>query len=126
MPRSTAIATLLLLLLPLCLPLVPPKGESSLPACCGRDGKHRCSVSSRSRAAVQDHAAPAVQTAGEFCPYRSLPFVPAASNAISLPAQRVSAVRPPEYPEAVLQTVMRARVAEARNHHKRGPPYLLA
>lgn len=126
MLRSTAIATLLLLLLPLCLPLIPPKGESSPPACCRRDGKHRCSVSSRSRTAVQDHAAPTVQTEGEFCRHRSLFFGTAASCAIAVPSRAAYANRPLLYSGAILQTLLRARVAEARNHHKRGPPYLLA
>jgi len=126
MLRSKAIATLLLLLLlPLCLPLVPPKGESSLPACCRGNGKHRCSVK-RLRATVQDHAAPTVQTAGEVCPHRSLLFGATASCAVAVPSRAMYAIRPLTRSSAILQTVLRAGVAEARNHHKRGPPFLLA
>lgn len=123
MVRTTAIAVLFFLLLPLGLPLAPPGAGSPVPVCCRRDGKHRCSVAARLRPSTQDlSTGPALRSATEPCPYRSMLFRPAATDAIGIPARAAFCVRPLEYSEVILQTVLQARISEARSHHKRGPP----
>ena len=123
MARTTAIAVLLFLVLPLCLPLAPPKGESALPACCRRDGKHRCGMGLRLQSSTQDRTeGRAVRSAPEPCPYRSTLSGPVASHAIAGPAQHPAYALPLAYSAAITQTVLLARISEARSHHKRGPP----
>jgi hypothetical protein len=123
MVRSTAIAVLLFLLVPLCLPLAPPRDESSLPACCRRDGKHRCGMAWRLQSSTQDQTnGPAVRSAAEPCPYRSALFGPIAPHAMAAPAQKPAYAPPLPYSAAIAQTVLLARISEARSHHKRGPP----
>ena len=123
MRRSVASALLLFLALPLSLPLVPAKGESALPACCRRDGKHRCGMALRLRSSIQDQTeGPAVRTVAELCPYRSALFGPVVSHAIASPALQPSYRTPSAYSAASAQTVLLARISQARSHHKRGPP----
>lgn len=123
MARTTAIAVLLFLWLPLCLPLAPPKAESSLPACCRRHGKHLCGLAARFRSSIQDQAhGPSVRGATEPCPYCSLLFGPAVGHVIGVPARAASCARPLTCPAAIVQTVLQARISEARSHHERGPP----
>lgn len=127
MGRTTAIAVLLFLLLPLCLPLAPTKAESSLPACCRQDGKHRCSVATRFRLSAQGQPArPTARSANEPCPYRSMLFAPAAPDAIGIPVRAVFCKRAVAYSKAILQAVRRSPTPEAHNHPKRGPPPLFA
>ncbi len=127
MARTTAIAVLMFLLLPLCLPLDQAKSEASLPACCRGNGKHRCSMMARFRPSNQDQSTgPAVRSANEPCPYGSMLFAPAAPYAIGVPARAASSARPVPYPAVILQAVLQARISEARSHHKRGPPPFLA
>jgi len=123
MLRTTAIAVLLLLVLPLWLPLAPLKGESALPACCRRDGKHRCGMGLRLRSSIQDQTeGPAVRSAAEPCPYRLTLSGPTSPSAIAGPAQQAAYALPLAYSAAFVETALRARISEARGHHKRGPP----
>jgi len=123
MRRSIASALLLFLVLPLSLPLVPPKGESALPACCRRDGKHRCGMALRLGSSTEDQTeGAAVRTAAEPCPYRSALFGPVVSHTIASPALQPSYQTPSAYSAVITQTVLWARISEARSHHKRGPP----
>jgi len=123
MRRSVASALLLFLVLPLCLSLVPPKGESALPACCRRDGKHRCGMTLRLWSSIQDAiGGPAVRTAAEPCPYRSTLFGPVVAHAIAGVAQQPSFGPPSAYSAASAQTVLFARISQTRSHYKRGPP----
>lgn len=123
MVRTTAIAVLLFLVLPLCLPLAPLKGESALPACCRQDGKHRCGMALRLQSSIQDQTeGPAVRSAAEPCPYRLTLSGPTSPSAIAAPAQQPAYAVRLAYSAAIVQAVLRARISEARGHHKRGPP----
>jgi len=122
MVRSTAIAALLFLLLPLGVPLFPSKADSSLPACCRQDGKHRCGVAVRFRQSPQEPAGrTAIRSAKETCPYSSILFGPTVPERLVVSAQ-VTWVRSSAFPAGIHQTVLQARISQARSHHKRGPP----
>jgi len=123
MRRPIAIALLLFLALPLCLPLARSTGESALPACCRRDGKHRCGMALRLRSSIQDETnGPAARSAVEPCPYRLALFGPTAPQTMAAPAPQPAYAPPLAYSAALVQTVLLARISEARSHHKRGPP----
>ena len=124
MVRATALAMLLFVLLSVCLPFFQPSLESSLPACCRRDGKHHCAMMAAVRSPSQDQTT--VRGAADLCPYRSILFRPAAPHALGVPARSAYCAQPISYPAAILQTVLQARISEARSHHKRGPPLFLA
>ena len=126
MVRSTAIAALLFLLLPLGVPLVLTKADSSLPACCRQEGKHRCGVAVRFRQSTQESAGrTAVRSAKETCPYSSMLFGPTVPDGIVVPVN-LSWARSSTFPAGIHQAVLQARISQARSHHKRGPPPVLA
>jgi hypothetical protein len=126
MSRTTAVALIGILLLPMCLSLAQPDSDASLPACCRRDGKHHCAMLARYQRLKQDQSGqPAVRTSAGSCPYRSMLFSPAAPRAAGLPAFRDFHARLVSYPTIVLQAALKARISEARSHYKRGPPSFL-
>ena len=128
MLRATASTVIAFLLLPLCLPLVPPHTESSLPACCRGNGKHRCrcALMARLRSSEQSQTAgPALRSANDACPCRSLLFVRAAPHGMGVPAHPTWRAQVVSHPRVILQAVLQARNSEARNHHERGPPSFL-
>jgi hypothetical protein len=125
MVRTTAIAVLMLLALPLCLPLAQLKTESSLPSCCRRNGQHHCAAMARFRSSNQPQPTePGFRSATHPCPYRSMLFATVASHGIAVPARSSSWVRLVAYPAVIVHTILQARISEARSHHKRGPPAL--
>jgi len=127
MRRSVSIALLLMMVAALLAPAAVATVTSPLPACCRGNGKHRCSMMARLRPSNQHQSSgPAVRGTTEPCPYRSMLFAPAPPDAMGVPARAASGVRLVSCPAAVLQTVLQARISEARSHHKRGPPPFLA
>jgi hypothetical protein len=126
MLRATASAVIAFLLLPLCLPFVQPDTESSLPACCRGNGKHHCAVMARLRSSEQSQTAgPALRSAKDACPFRSLLFVRAAPHGMGVPAHPTWRTQVVSHPRVILQAVLQARNSEARNHHERSPPSFL-
>ena len=123
MVRATAVAVLMFLALPLCLPLAQLRSESSLPACCRRNGKHHCASMVRFRSSNQDQPTePGFRSTTHPCPYRSMLFAPLASHAAAVPPRSSSWTQLVAYPAVIVQTVLQARISEARSHPKRGPP----
>jgi hypothetical protein len=100
------------------LPLVSLRAEAKLPACCRRDGKHKCSMKSMAGAGL-------TLKAQSNCPlYPSGKASPAvtkfgvASPAVAMAAPLVDFIAP------VAQTEARYRVSYSRAGQKRGPPSL--
>jgi len=110
---------LALLIAPQLLWLGAPNPESSLPACCRRDGKHHCAMMAVTE---EDAAAPALRASSPNCPFRSLSATPAGSSVgePSVSCALFSATITQS--EQIVQALISSRVSEARSHLKRGPP----
>lgn len=99
-----------------------PKSESSLRACCRRNGKHDCMMSMAERSRLSSHPSE-FSAPSEKCPYcpaailsvhRSVGFVPPSGQVIY--AGLVS------HPAGIVQAECQGRISRDRAHGKRGPP----
>jgi hypothetical protein len=92
---------------------------SKLPACCRKDGNHRCSMSAMSNGS----ASAGLKNGSARCPlYPKSAGAPARSSiAGALPAQQVFQIRTSQ-PEAVAQLEARYRMSFSRARQQRGPP----
>jgi hypothetical protein len=95
--------------------------ESTLPACCRRDGKHHCAMMDTS--GMKNAAGETQMTAlPPICPFRSqassIPYVASYLPASSL--AHFSGLQ--SHPAIHAQTFAALRVSETRSHQKRGPP----
>jgi hypothetical protein len=119
--RLLSIALLLLFSLPLISPLLglAPGFDASLPACCKRNGAHRCMMLQQTGSSEQGTGFSAI-------PQRC-PAYPAATTSIQHgklffhPASLLFA-EVVSHPSVKAQTQARARVALDRSRQKRGPP----
>ena len=98
---------------------------SSLPACCRRDGKHRCSMlGAMSGQAASSRAA--AQVWGPRCPYfPSARAFPPLSGMALLAASQSILVAMLNQPALQAQAEAGYRISFSRAHQKRGPPSLL-
>jgi hypothetical protein len=112
----------------LCQPLAQPflawnaTDKAGLPACCRRNGKHHCEMSTAERRQLISHD-PQFQAPREKCPYQqgatALPihgrtFISPVSQAIFADLTSQGA--------AVAQTESKLRISRNRSRQKRGPP----
>jgi hypothetical protein len=126
--RFYAIALLLLFVLPVIAPLLAlGQGidDTTLPACCRRDGKHNCLLRMNPAMAAFAQRGPSAATVvGERCPYGShaLPSLAhrdwSAETADAIFAGLVA------HPATAPQTEARRRISALRSNQKRGPPSL--
>jgi hypothetical protein len=118
--RLLAISLLWIFGLPLAAPLwMPSAAEASLPACCRRDGKHHCAISTESASQGQN-----VKIIAAKCPYA--PAVPAAIHFLVLaPSPRAASFAELiAHPAIHPQTEAQYRISFDRGRQKRGPPSL--
>jgi hypothetical protein len=114
-------------LLPLLMPFFSLGSESTLPACCRRDGKHQCAMASLFRQSVLSASSePIVRALTPACSYRARLLMPFVSRVFFVPSAQAFSVPAISYPELSLETVLLARHSEFRSHRKRGPPSLPA
>jgi len=125
MRRALASFLLALFSLPLIAPLALAGSDPTLPACCRRDGKHRCSMSSPDEAPMPGEVS--LHSVAARC--SSYPNATAATtdanigvpeNSVAFFAAVVS------HPAVQAQTEARYRISFARSSQKRGPPALLS
>jgi hypothetical protein len=102
-------------------------GQSTLPACCRRDGKHHCMMSPEARALLlgESTGAMRVGTPPEQCPYRQHSLVVAHLKTFTSPAATQAAFLLHE-PSAIAQAECLRRISFDRSRQKRGPPSLLS
>ncbi|MGC2163529.1 MAG: hypothetical protein WA634_16590 [Silvibacterium sp.] len=121
MRRLLAISLLMLFTAPFVMPLFGTStAESTVPACCRRNGKHHCMMN---MAWSQDRT---FRTVGEKCPYSIAPpailvlpsFKPSAAASVFAGITR--------HPAVVPQTEAQFRVSFDRSRQKRGPPAQIA
>ena len=124
------IALLVVLFLPLLAPLFSGGlgGETSLPACCRRNGMHHCAMIMLEKngiAAASDSKGPLWKRPLEQCPYcpamvvswhHQQMFAPSTAQAIF--AEFLG------HPSGTVQTESRRRISRDRSRQKRGPPNL--
>ncbi len=124
MPKALAILLMLVFAGDMALPALFADPESSLPACCRRDGKHHCAMMDMVEQ-QDDSAGPVVKSVQQRCPY-----FPRGGGA-QLNAQ--AAVIDPgpvfyagltSHPAVHAQTEARFRFSFSRSTQKRGPPEL--
>jgi hypothetical protein len=126
--RARAICGVLLafFLLPVFIPFFNLGSESTLPACCRRDGKHQCVMSARFQQAVPSASSePVVRAVTPACPYRSRLLMPIVSRVLFVPSAPAFSVSGVSSAALGVETIRVARVSEFRSHLKRGPPSLL-
>jgi len=117
--KLAANALMLFMLAPSLVCLAVPDPQSTLPACCRRDGKHHCAMLAMME---EEAAAPALQASPPNCPFRSLLATPAGSSVAGPPVRFAFITATITHSEQIVQALISARVSEARSHLKRGPP----
>ncbi|HLI86374.1 MAG TPA: hypothetical protein VKV17_20870 [Bryobacteraceae bacterium] len=122
MRRLSALSVLAAVVYSFFLPVLVAQAESDLPACCRRNGAHRCEM-----AGGAGSGAPEYRTISQRCPaFPGAPAVPVtgaaapAKDSIAIFAALVS------HPACQPQTAARGRVSFSRSRQKRGPPSLLS
>lgn len=122
--RILSISLLALFILPLISPLLALTStpDANLPACCRRNGKHHCMMSTEMAMmnGTQVNVVPA-----------KCPFYPTAANTaqhheLSFHTAALAFAEIVSHPAIHLQTEARARVALDCARQKRGPPALLS
>lgn len=123
MRRALAIFLMVGFSLPLIAPLFASAyAESSLPACCRRDGKHHCMM-----AEAMGQAPSRDRTVTEKCPYA--PFAGVAlmiPHAMAAAYHRVATAGPAGQAAIVGDALAGYRISADRTRLKRGPPSFLS
>ena len=129
MRRVSAILLVILFSFSLAGPALFQDAESSLPACCRRDGKHHCGMADRDVAdAVQmPSSGPSVDALRAKCPFfpNGGAVVPESGPAL-LAATHSAVVSFASQAAAPVQTDAGYRISSNTSHQKRGPPSLLS
>jgi hypothetical protein len=112
----------------LCQPLVQPflawnaTGKDSLPACCRRNGKHHCEMSTAERLQLISHD-PQFQAPREKCPYsQRTSALPIHGRTFISPVGQMIFADLTSQPAAIAQTESKLRISRNRSRQKRGPP----
>ena len=101
-----------------------PSGESGVPACCRRTGKHHCGMTVAERRQGSERG-DRLRAPLELCPYASQATL-AAYLKLSLAAATGTVLAAPgNHPGGVIQTASKWRIARDRSRQERGPPCLL-
>jgi hypothetical protein len=125
--QAVSSVLLAIFLLPLFLPLSNLASDSTLPACCRRDGGHRCAMSARSRPPdLNASSGPLVRAVQPFCPYRSRLLMPLFSRVLFVPSASNFSFRAVSCQAPGLHLTILACRSEFRSHPKRGPPPFLS
>ncbi len=114
-------------LVPLFIPFFNSGSESTLPACCRRDGKHHCAMSARLQQSVLSASSePVIRDVTPPCPYRSRLMMAFVSRVLFVHRASVFSGQGVSHPALSLKTTVRVRLSEIRSNLQRGPPALPA
>lgn len=113
-------------LLPLFAPLLAfgQAGGGNLPACCRREGKHRCATTMAEKGqAAATETAPRWTAPADRCPFCPASLVSAHRHeALAVPPAQAHDGEISSYPAGLLQAESRYRLSQDRSRQKRGPP----
>lgn len=120
--RLLAILLLIVMGLPMASPLLAltASADDHLPACCRRNGRHRCMM-----AMGGSHDASAetqMRAKAEKCPMYPQASVAVPHDVATPPAQHALFASIVSHPAGVAQTESKWRVSRYRSRQKRGPP----
>jgi hypothetical protein len=103
-------------------------GQSTLPACCRRGGKHHCMMSPEMRALMlrEQDGSTRVGTPPEQCPYRQHSLVASHLQVFTTGAAATHAAFLLREPSVATQAECLRRIAFDRSRQQRGPPTLLS
>ena len=126
MRRVPAILLTLVFSFSLIAPALSPHGESDLPACCRRDGKHHCAMMGRDMAEAPS-SGPVADAVHVKCPLfpSGRALVPECGPALVAPSHAARITLATRTAEKV-HTEAGYRISLSRSHHKRGPPTLVS
>ena len=126
MRNAVAAAILIALVVPFGLPLANPTAESTLPACCRRDGQHHCAMLIQYEASkLRQQSGTRAENNSKPCPFRSALVAPSAPRGAGLPLHLIYYAGLVSHPAVFVQDTLAVRISESRVYWKRGPPSLL-
>lgn len=131
MRRALASLLLGLISFPLIAPVLLADADSDLPACCRRDGKHRCSMGPMGMEDTLTGQAPApvpaVSPIRPKCPCYPATITASGESSVGF-LKSFQAVCPSlvSHPASGTQTEALYRLSFSRCRHKRGPPAFLS
>ena len=97
--------------------------DSLLPACCRRDGKHHCAMSSMGLAQMAGSQSPQWRSPQERCPYCPGSIAAGHHHEVGSTARADEVfVSGFAHPQGRPQTESKRRISEAGSRRKRGPP----
>lgn len=101
-----------------------PRGESNLPACCRKNGKHHCMMSMAERRSSMGDS-PVFSAPLDKCPYAPAAFLGSTHWTMSgVPSRQIFFADLVSHPTAFAQTESKLRISRDRSRQKRGPPGL--
>ncbi len=102
-------------------------GQSTLPACCRRGGKHHCTMSPEARALMlgEQDSSTRIGTPPEQCPYRQHSLVASHLQVFTSAVAVTHAAFLLREPSVAIQAECLRHIAFDRSRQQRGPPTLL-
>ena len=103
-------------------------GQSMLPACCRRAGRHHCEMSSEARALLlrESDGSTRINAQPEQCPYRQRSLAATHLQTLTPGAGPTQAAFSLHHPSPIAQAECLRRISFDRSRQKRGPPSFLA
>jgi hypothetical protein len=113
----------MLFLLPLISPLFAASAvETNLPACCRKDGRHHCAMSTMTKSRATSTETIQAAAMREKCPCSPAPLVNAHTDLSRDEARATTFLDIIGLETCVAQTEARYRISFDRSRQKRGPP----
>lgn len=101
-----------------------PRGDSNLPACCRKNGKHHCMMGMEERRASMGDS-PVFHAPIDKCPYAPAALLSGPHPTVAgVPSAQIFFADLVSHPTASAQTESKRRISRDRSRQKRGPPSL--